>query len=89
MHKVLLLLPLVAIMFELGLSTTEHGIVALMKNKGLTARAVLVSAFLVPAIAVVFIELMGLHPRAGDGPVLGIGGRRATGRSHGHRRRER
>ena len=70
MHKILLLLPLVAIMFELGLSTTEHGIIALMKNKGLTARAVLVSAFLVPAIAVAFIELMGLHPELAMGLFL-------------------
>jgi len=70
MHKVLLLLPLVAIMLELGLSTTEHGIVALRKNKGLTARAVLVSAFLVPAIALVFIGLLGLYSELAIGLFL-------------------
>jgi BASS family bile acid:Na+ symporter len=65
--EILLALPLVAIMFELGLSSTEHGIVALRRDKALTVRAVLVSAFLVPAIAVMLIELLHLHSSAAIG----------------------
>jgi BASS family bile acid:Na+ symporter len=61
MHKLILILPLVAIMFDVGLSATEHGFHVLERNKALTARAVLTSAFLVPAIAVVLIELFRLQ----------------------------
>jgi BASS family bile acid:Na+ symporter len=64
MHRLWLIVPLVAIMFELGLSIREHGVVALRRNKALTFRAVLVSAFLVPGIAVVLIELFHLHASA-------------------------
>src|SRR5262245_10420838 len=55
-------------MFEVGLLITEHGIVALRKDWRLTARSVLASALLVPALGLLFIELLNLSPV----PALGL-----------------